>query len=156
MDIKTSYNFLNQLYREHSNKDNILSFSVHLTIMAVIYIVLAILLTALVSYVKKSQYVEEINRYSNSKRTGDRMFLWHFIFLQLCILFRLVNVIILLLHAFSYSSSSGSVKVWIDRISYNVSSVFLCVAYSILLYEWFFIILRVKLYGNVFSVEEFK
>ena len=136
-----------------THEGDILSFSVVLVILTIVYIALATFLAILFGHVKKTQYVEDINRYSNSKRIGDRIFIWHFVFLQLCIFFRLVESIILMLNALGYGES---VKIWFIRGTRNGSFIFLCVSYSIILYQWIFIAHRVDLYAGVFSVDVFK
>ena len=123
--------------------------------LTVAYVALTIALTAVFSHAKKHQYCEAINKNSNSKRTGDRIFLAHFIFLQLCIVTRLILTAILTFRSLGYFASSLH-RVWLIRLLYNSSVVFLCVAYGLQLYTWVFIIHRVHLYGGVFSVEEFR
>ena len=56
-------------------------FKVGITCLTLAYISMTIALTLIFGRMKKNQYVEEINKNSRSKITGDRILLWHFIFL---------------------------------------------------------------------------
>ena len=115
------------------------------------YITMTVAITAVFSKVKKTQYCEEINKNSNSKKIGDKLFMWHFIFLQLCIIIRLILCSVLLLRLKGYLNPDDNLKrVWLVRLFYNLSIVFLCVAFSIQLYTLIFILHRINLYGGVF------
>ena len=50
-------------------------------VLTLTYIAMMIGLTLVFGRLKKLQYLEEINKGTRSKITGDRIVLWHFIFL---------------------------------------------------------------------------
>ena len=126
-----------------------------LVTLLLVYIALTISLTSVFSYAKKHAYCEDINKHSNSKRTGDRIFLSNFIFLQLCLVIRLILTAILMCRSLGFFDSYKH-HVWLIRLLFNTSVVFLCVAFGLQLYTWIFIMHRVNLYGSVFTVEQFR
>lgn len=78
--------YLGHLFREDApdsagKDDAYFDYGPILVPLTVAYVALTIALTAVFSHAKKHQYCEAINKNSNSKRTGDRIFLVYFIFL---------------------------------------------------------------------------
>ena len=116
MNTETSYNSIQILSKNEgvygAGRDVYFNQPVVLAILTITYITILISFTSVYVHYKKTQYCEEINKYSNSKRTGDRICLSYFIFLLLCISFRLLESVILLFNALDYSDSIG-IKIWL-------------------------------------------
>ena len=123
--------------------------------LTMIYIAMTVGLTLVFGRVKKNQYLDEINKGSRSKITGDRILLWHFIFLQTCLGCRLLESAIILYHELGYSDTS-EIREWLLKIIYNHSMIFLSVAYSLIIFQYRFIIMRVYLYANLSDVDTFR
>ena len=123
--------------------------------LTMIYIAMTVGLTLVFGRAKKNQYLDEINKGSRSKITGDRILLWHFIFLQTCLGCRLLESAIILYHELGYSDTR-EIREWLLKIIYNHSMIFLSVAYSLIIFQYRFIIMRVYLYANLSDVDTFR
>ena len=116
------------------------------------YLALMILLTWIVVYVYRRQSLGPDN--SLSRQIQHRVFFSSFIFLQLTLLCKLIVAVIMLLHVCSLTHSG--LPILTIRLFYHASSLFLCIAYFIELYQWLFIAMRVDLYGGKFGVRVFR
>ena len=126
-----------------------------LSSVGLIYFILSISLTYIAIKVKKEQYVDEINKGSTSQKTSKCIFISHFVFLQVTILFRLITIAILIFYVMGLASED-KLPLMTIRMIYNTSIIFLCIVYGISLYQWVFIVHRVNLYAGLFSVENFR
>jgi hypothetical protein len=85
---------------------------------------------------------------------GNKVFFANFIFLQLTLLCKLITSVIFLIHVTGLSGNY--LPVMAISLFYHSSCLFLCVAYSISLYIFIFMAMRVNLYGGKFGVRDFK
>ena len=119
------------------------------------YIIMTVTLVYVFGRLKKLQYLDDINRGSSSKRTGDRISLWHFIFLQLCIVTRIIESALILFYDLELLDTSN-IREWLLSTLYEHSIIFLWVAFSLQIFQYKFISLRVYLYANLTDVDTFK
>ena len=105
--------------------------------------------------VKKEECVDEINKGAASIKTNRRIFISHFVFLQMTMLCRLITIAILLFYAMGLGDSDN-LPVLTIRIIYNTSLINLCIVYAISLYQWIFIVHRINLYSGLLTVNIFR
>ena len=117
------------------------------------YLSLIILLTWIVVRVRNNQDFGGLYN-TQSRQVGNRVLFANFIFLQLCLLFKLITAVIFLIHVIGLSGSH--LPILLIRLFYHSSCLFLCVAYAISLYIFIFMAMRVNLYGGKFGVRDFK
>ena len=88
MKSKIGYNyFFSLLFPHEAEQDEtkasqkLPGFSLEIICLTLAYIAMTIASIIVFGRVKKFQYLEDINRGSSSKKIGDKILLWHFIFL---------------------------------------------------------------------------
>ena len=153
--LSHSFTLVAEQQEQKSDDDQPALFEIGVIFLTLAYISLTAGIIHAFSRVKKFQYIDDINRGSSSKKTGDRILLWHFIFLSMCLCCRLLNSGILLYNMAGFSGSNN-IQSKLLTLFYYHSMIFLWVSFSLLILQYRFINLRLTLYANLTEVKQFQ
>jgi len=95
-------------------------------------------------------FVSSLPRGNSETSLSERIFIFHFIFLELALFCKLITALIFLMHVITMSSSGQTKSLPLNLLSilYNSSFVCLYIACSLSLYKWITIVIRVTFFGG--------
>ena len=126
-----------------------------LSVVGLIYIGMMIGLGDIAVKIRKERHIDESNKGTNSRRTGDQMLCCYVIFLYVTIFMRTVPIAILIFYVMGLADLHD-LPIKAILVIYNTSLINLCIVYAIALYQWVFIVHRMNLYSGFLKIENFR